>query len=781
MSQRNDCKFAWLGAEGYAGQINDRWSAWLTAQGFPAGQLNDQEFAWLGSLGFTGTLNDRWFAYLKQLVRDAGPILALPDMMQQFWCGGGGVGPGPIQYLLDARFDSYPGIANQSLPIADQSLTDGTELLKPQGVQVGSLFVETKDLKGQVARLEGGALVLPINSSFFPMGDGERVKSGPFPTGSGGRTARWAKWKFIATPSGRHSMDEHVSGFAKTKMARGTDGDVKMNGAITIIYSEAFGGIRWEPKAPGTLSVPIQDGDVVEIFILVSGDKNKRALGYTNVNRAGWLLNHEWPNWVEQFGSFGFMQTSSKHEEKLLDLQVGSLSQQADYEPIATGETATPDTPSTVGDLIDALPNGDLISADFGADPGSSGAAPGATLTLKPGDELHDDYPANGVGKIRKGALIYEDPNTTGNAITLAGGHAAMAATGNNGERLRGLDSYSGEAGLCLLAETQIFGTFNGVGLYQASPSNTQEYGMLVVNSEVEIQYRDAVGALKTIRPPVTSDPQGTMRSYQEVIGAYNSSGEPVPSGGTHGALFFYEDKLLFSTAERNNTFSLDARATAGAASGRYQVVDSLQLIDKKTSALKTPQRALFNEVGPTTIPNYTPEDGVPFTMVGSGGAKVESNRLEPTDLTSQIAYAVVKNPGGYYWEAEYYIDKVAGGGFGIVFRFQDDLNYWGAYALSNGTSRVLQIHEHTGGTRVLRAHIPASTLALGQTARMIVTDDGTNISMITPESGEVLTPSPSTAGNQYDGAGVAVFTDTTVLAYCDWFAARTGTVGAYK
>ena len=103
MSRRNDCKLNWLHGAGYVSDINTAWSNYLKDQGF-TGQINDQEYAWLGSLGYAGELNDRWFAYL----RDQGASGALPDMLTQWWCGEGGVGPGPGgSFLFDARFDSY--------------------------------------------------------------------------------------------------------------------------------------------------------------------------------------------------------------------------------------------------------------------------------------------------------------------------------------------------------------------------------------------------------------------------------------------------------------------------------------------------------------------------------------------------------------------------------------------------------------------------------------------------------------------------------------------------
>lgn len=60
----NDLEVLWLQSQGATSrQIMDAWDQYFDLQGIAAGMHNDRKFAWLGAMGFTGSLNDRELAF----------------------------------------------------------------------------------------------------------------------------------------------------------------------------------------------------------------------------------------------------------------------------------------------------------------------------------------------------------------------------------------------------------------------------------------------------------------------------------------------------------------------------------------------------------------------------------------------------------------------------------------------------------------------------------------------------------------------------------------------
>jgi hypothetical protein len=225
------------------------------------------------------------------------------------------------------------------------------------------------------------------------------------------------------------------------------------------------------------------------------------------------------------------------------------------------------------------------------------------TLVLNDLDELHDDYPANGVGKIRRGILVKN--GTT--VATLSGG---IADTGGVGNDLTEKFTNVPEPGLTLMANAHIphnSGFFSALATWSrvANPAvNDTDYWYQIrglsadAGSNMDCRVSDGVGNLETIILPIWL--QDEYNRMAMTIGGFDASGQPDPAG-PFGCIFKHNDVAVYSSAVQQA--AADCFGSGLTSPGRAQY-DSLQTkIDK--GALATPQRALFNDTfkfGPETM-----------------------------------------------------------------------------------------------------------------------------------------------------------------------------------
>ena len=227
------------------------------------------------------------------------------------------------------------------------------------------------------------------------------------------------------------------------------------------------------------------------------------------------------------------------------------------------------------------------------------------------------------------------------------------------------------------------------------------------------------------------------------VCADYDAGGQP--GEGTLGWLFLVDDRPVFSHDVNGVT---PLYPVFHAAQRGETAVDDIQVyID--TTPLATPNRSLF-ATDHADIADYVPEDGAAWT-VETGGASTSGGNVVNGGAETHLTVA---HKDGMKEMLP------ASGTIGHLFRYQSATDYWAAEVDATGAGNI---NEYISGT-------PTSRGALtGQTGRLILTDDGTNISSI--GNGNVVSAT-STAGNTATKSGIKL---TTAGATVSWFCTRGG------
>ena len=88
-SNFQDAQMEFLISQGITrdGTLSDMWDEWFTtSKGYTEGTLTDKWYAYLGALGYDGSLNDRWLMYARvyqflgsQFITSAGDTFITSD------------------------------------------------------------------------------------------------------------------------------------------------------------------------------------------------------------------------------------------------------------------------------------------------------------------------------------------------------------------------------------------------------------------------------------------------------------------------------------------------------------------------------------------------------------------------------------------------------------------------------------------------------------------------------------------------------------------------------
>jgi hypothetical protein len=348
------------------------------------------------------------------------------------------------------------------------------------------------------------------------------------------------------------------------------------------------------------------------------------------------------------------------------------------------------------------------------------------TLVLNNLDELHDDYPANGVGKIRRGSVVYNAD--AGSSLVLSGGVArpAVATLNDDLTEITPIPKQAGAAALSRVRRDVIsMVDYPLVLTHVADPSDSPTGFIYRVahnpNGDIAFRVSDGTSTLYTVNLPFTP----LVADYQLTRGGY-TAGEPDPAG-SEGVILHVDGQMRMSASEDHAS---DLRASKlYSARGAETELDSLQTkIDRR--ALLTPQRALFNDTF-----KFGPELMAPIEAWTTGGPGFTFDGTKWNCDGSQVASAILGTNGvlelGKTYEWTFTIENISAGGV----QASDGGFHYGDLFTTNGTHTT--IATQSGG---LNAAVRGDATFVGSITAISVKETSRDIDNYIPENGVPFT-----------------------------------------
>ncbi len=454
----------------------------------------------------------------------------------------------------------------------------------------------------------------------------------------------------------------------------------------TITLAEVSGGVftsrgsaAFSPSNGATYLVTARcEGNVYETWV-AGGNK----VSYTDTNN---LMNTETKSGVGIY---------------LLGSSGGSYLDMDNYIqlPLTAAEYDT-----ALGAALPAAEDSDILATFTGL----------ADQTLLGGATLHDDY-----GYIQDGSLKVIN---------------SVGAVSANSDRMRLLGNNNwGGTGLVGNSVTPVAGTFmtctadiTSFAVNNCSFGFNDNSGSIALaNWKHTVNFSAATGW--TYRPDTTTGPlyvtndythsPGTPEGFAIVLGGYDSSGNPDPTG-TYGASFFRKNTTAWElqATDPNNTLASTRFywAQYGAGGTNYCYLDDLKLPTSDTVAdgVFTPTNYVadtFTDTNGTALTAHTADSGGSWSGSFGSSLEIQSNNVQLADYTTDTDSMGYTDTG----EADVFItarslfrhsNPLNTHYNSILYRYVDDNNYW-IYSVYNASStKGVNIQEKTGGTVTTRA-----------------------------------------------------------------------------